>query len=218
MNVRLARGWHFVVAVLVVAALVIQLWIAIRVAGRPRGHAVGTVAGTVLANRILRVLSFFTVQSNILSGVVSAQLAMDPRRNGPIWRAVRLAALLGITVTGIVYTTVLARIHEPHGWQETSTNAAVHYVVPIMMVLGWLLFGPRRRIERRTMALAIVWPVGWAVYIVIYGAITRWYPYPFVDVVTHGYGRVLLNALAVVVVLSAAAGLYWYGDRRLPRR
>jgi hypothetical protein len=68
------------------------------------------------------------------------------------------------------------------------------------------------------MALAIVWPVGWAVYIVIYGAITRWYPYPFVDVITHGYGRVLLNALAVVVVLSAAAGLYWYGDRRLPRR
>jgi hypothetical protein len=218
MNVRLARGWHFVVAVLVVAALVIQLWIAIRVAGRPRGHAVGTIAGTVLANRILRVLSFFTVQSNILSGVVSAQLAMDPRRDGPIWRAVRLAALLGITVTGIVYTTVLARTHEPHGWQETSTNAVVHYVVPIMMVLGWLLFGPRRRIERRTMALAIVWPVGWAVYIVIYGAITRWYPYPFVDVITHGYGRVLLNALAVVVVLSAAAGLYWYGDRRLPRR
>jgi hypothetical protein len=218
MNIRLARGWHLAIAVLVAGALVIQLWIAIRVTGRPRGHAVGVIAGTVLANRILRVLSFFTVQSNILSGVVSAQLAMNPHRDGRIWRAIRLAALFGITVTGIVYTTVLARIHEPHGWQQTSSNAIVHYVVPIMVVAGWLLFGPRPRIERATMALAIMWPVGWAIYILIYGAITKWYPYPFLDVITHGYGRVVLNAIAVVAVLSAVVGLYWYGDRRLPRR
>lgn len=218
MNLRLARGWHFAIAVCVAVALVVQLWIAIRVAGRPRAHAVGTLAGTVLANRILRVLSFFTVQSNILSGVVSAQLAMKPDRDGPWWRAVRLAALFGITVTGIVYSTVLARIHEPHGWQETGTNTLVHYVVPIMMVLGWLSFGPRPRIERRTTLRAMLWPVGWAIYILIYGAITKWYPYPFVDVNTHGYGRVVLNAIAVVAVLSAVVGLFWYGDRRLPAR
>ena len=128
----------------------------------------------------------------------------------------RLASLFGSTVTGIVYSTVLAKVHEPHGWQEASTNNVFHYVVPIMMALGWLLFGPRPRIEVRTIALAMLWPVAWIVYILIYGAITKWYPYPFLDVTTHGYGRVIVNAVAVVAVLFVVTGLYWLGDRRLP--
>lgn len=40
------------------------------------------------------------------------------------------------------------------------------------------VFGPRPRIEVRTIALAMLWPVAWIVYILIYGAITKWYPYP----------------------------------------
>jgi hypothetical protein len=213
----MARGWHLTVAVLVVAALAVQIWIAIGVSGTPRAHAVGTLAGTPMANRVLRVLSFFTIQSNILSGVSSAYLARNPARDGPAWRAVRLASLFGITVTGIVYATVLAKVHEPHGWQETSSNTAFHYIVPIMMVLGWLLFGPRPRIEMATIARAICWPVGWIVYILIYGRITKWYPYPFLDVITHGYGRVIGNAAAVVAVLLVVTGLFWLGDRRLPK-
>jgi hypothetical protein len=129
---------------------------------------------------------------------------------------VRLASLFGSTVIGIVYSTVLAKVHEPHGWREASTNNVFHYVVPIMMALGWLLFGPRPRIEVRTIALAMLWPVAWIVYILIYGAITKWYPYPFLDVTTHGYGRVIVNNVAVVAVLFVVTGLYWLGDRRLP--
>jgi len=216
MDVRWARGWNVAIALLVAAGLVLQLWIAIRVSATPAGHAVGTLAGTPLANRIVRVLSFFTVQSNILSGVTCAQLAREPRRDGPAWRAVRLAALFGITVTGIVYSTVLAKLHEPRGWQATATNDVFHYIVPIMVVLGWLLFGPRPRIDGRTIGRAILWPVGWAVYILIYGAATKWYPYPFVDVITHGYARVTVNAAVVVVVVLIVTGLYWLGDRRLP--
>ena len=214
----LARVWHAAIAALVVAALLVQAWIALRVSAVPPGHAVGTLAGTPAANRILRVLSFFTVQSNILSGLTSAQLARDPGRAGRLWRALRLAALFGITVTGVVYSTVLAKIHEPNGWQETSTNTVFHYVVPVMMVLGWLLFGPRPRVDGRTVRLAMFWPLGWATYILIYGAISSWYPYPFLDVVTSGYGRVVLNAAAVVSVLLLVTGLFWWGDRGLPGR
>lgn len=218
MSVRVARGWNFVIALLVAAGLVVQLWIAIRVGGIPKGHVTGTLAGTALANRVLRVFSFFTIQSNLLSGVTSAQLFRNPNRDGRIWRAARLAALFGITVTGIVYSTVLAKIHEPHGWMETSTNTAFHYIVPIMMVVGWLLFGPRPRIERRTILRALLWPVAWFGYILVYGRITKWYPYPFVDVSTHGYGRVIINAAAVVVVLFVVTSIYWLVDHRLPVR
>ena len=185
-----ARAWHAAIAVAVAFALVLQVIITYHASATPPGHAVGTLAGAPFGTRLVRVISFFTIQSNVLAGVVSAQLALDPRRDGAVWRAVRLAALVGITVTGVVYSTVLARIHEPRGWDQTVSNAVVHYLVPVLMVLGWLLFGPRPRIDASTIARAAVWPVGWLGYTLVRGELTDWYPYPFVDAATQGYARV----------------------------
>jgi hypothetical protein len=213
----LSRIWNGAIAVLAVAALALQLWIALRLPGTPPSTEVGRLAGATLTGRLLRMASFFTIQSNVLSAITAAQLARDPDRDGPIWRVVRLDALIGITVTGVVYSTVLARIHEPKGWQQLSSNAAVHYVVPIMMVLGWLLFGPRPRITARVVCWSLLFPLLWFGYTLVRGAITPWYPYPFVDVHTHGYPRVLLNALLVTLVLGAVSGLSWWGDRTLRR-
>lgn len=103
----------------------------------------GVVRGSSLPGRIIRVLSFFTIESNLLCGVVSAQLAARPDRDGPAWRAVRLAALVGITVTGIVYSTVLAAIHEPNGTAETVD------VVPVPVPGRHLARVPARRGECR---------------------------------------------------------------------
>jgi len=165
---------------------------------------------------VLRVASFFTIQSNMLVCVASALLALRPDRDGPLWRVVRLAGLVGITVTGIVYSTVLARVHEPKGWEQTTTNAAFHYIAPLLAVIGWLLFGPRPRIERATVAWSLLWPLLWFGYTLIHGALSDWYPYPFVSVSDHGYARVLLNALAVTAVLGAVAAAFAFGDRKLP--
>src|SRR5882762_6804657 len=87
MSSRLARCWNSVIALLVAAGLVVQLWIAVRVSATQSGHAVGTLAGTAMGNRVVRVLSFFTIQSNILSGVTAVQPARNPNRAGPVWRA-----------------------------------------------------------------------------------------------------------------------------------
>lgn len=212
----IARTWHATIAVLTLVAIVVQVVIAVRVSGTPHDVTSGVLRGSSLPGRIIRVLSFFTIQSNILSGVVSAQLAARPDRDGVVWRPVRLAALFGITVTGIVYSTVLAKIHQPHGVAETSVNTIVHYLVPVMMILGWLLFGPRPRIDLPTVLCSLLYPVTWIIYTLIRGAIWSWYPYPFLDVPSHGYGRVALNGLAVTVVLAVVAGLYAFGDRRLP--
>jgi hypothetical protein len=211
-----ARWWHGVIAALVLAAVVLQIIIAVRVPGSPPDVSVGVLRGSSLAGRIIRVLSFFTIQSNLLAGLVSAQLAARRDRDGPAWRVLRLAALVGITVTGIIYSTVLAAVHEPNGAAEAAVNTVVHYLVPVMAVVGWLAFGPRPRIDVRTVALSLLFPVGWLAYTIVRGAIWKWYPYPFVDVVSHGYGRVALNALLVTAVLGVVAGLFAAGDRWLP--
>jgi hypothetical protein len=110
-----ARLWHGVVATAVLAALVLQVVIAVKAPGSPPAHAVGTLAGAPVAGRLLRVASFFTIQSNVLVAVTSAQLSLSPARDGRVWRILRLDALVGIAVTGVVYATVLARIPRTQG-------------------------------------------------------------------------------------------------------
>jgi len=195
--------------------MVVQLAMVARLHAAPHDVTAGVVAGATAPARFLRLLSFFTIQSNLLVGITSAQLAFDPSRDGRIWRVARLDALVGIAVTGIVYSTVLARIHEPKGWEQVTTNTLFHYITPIAAVLGWLLFGPRPRMDRTTVLAALAWPTAWFAYTLARGTSDRWYPYPFVDVVSHGYARVLLNAVLVTLVLGAVSALFWFADSRL---
>jgi hypothetical protein len=210
------RTWYAIIAVLVLTGLVIQITVALDVSATPPSHNVGELRGAPTLTRLLRVFSFFTIQSNILSMIAAGLLALDPDRDGFGWRVLRQNAQIGITITGIVYSTVLARTHEPKGWQQVSTNTVFHYVVPIMMVLGWLLFGPRPRMTTPVVVSALIWPVVWLAYTLAHGAASQWYPYPFLDVTTHGYGQVAINAALVCLVYFLASGLYAVGDRKLP--
>jgi len=74
----LPRAWHGAIALAVLFGLVLQVAITVRAPATPPAHAVGTLAGAPLITRLVRVLSFFTVQSNVLSLIVSMQLARDP--------------------------------------------------------------------------------------------------------------------------------------------
>ena len=73
----------------------------------------------------------------------------------------------------------------------------------------WLLVGPRPRITWATVGWAFVWPVAWIVYTFVHGAVTGWYPYPFLDATVLGYPRALGHGPVVVLalVLAVAAPL-----------
>lgn len=83
-------------------------------------------------------------------------------------------------------------------------------------VTGGLAFGPRPRAGRLTVLWSLLFPVLWLAYTLVRGAIWKWYPYPFLDVTSHGYARVIVNALVVTVVFGLVAALFAFGDGRLP--
>src|SRR3954465_11052813 len=97
------------------------------------------------AMRVLRFFSYFTIQSNLLVMVTAATLVLRPDRDGRWWRIVRIAALVGITVTFFVYYAALRPLLDLHGITK-ATDIGFHYVAPLMTICGWLLFGPRPRI------------------------------------------------------------------------
>jgi hypothetical protein len=67
-----------------------------------------------------------------------------------------------------------------------------------------------------TVAAAFGWPALWLVYTFTQGAFTDWYPYPFLDVTTIGYGTATRNALVVLAIGLVIAACLKALDGKLP--
>ena len=122
--------------------------------------------------------------------------------------------LVAITVTGLVYHVALSRLFDLEGWHQLG-NQLVHTAVPVLAVAGWLLFGPRRLTSARVAWLSLLFPLAWIAFTLIRGAGWHWYPYPFIDVTTLGYGKVALNCVWVALLLLGLAAGATLLDRRL---
>lgn len=156
--------------------------------------------------------SYFTIQSNIIVAVVFAVAAVIQlkQRAEPRWLdRVRGAATVYISITGVVYALLLSNIdvNTPLPW----ANVVLHYVVPIVTVVDWLLDLPERTIPFRAALVWLVYPLAYLAYSLIRGPIVDWYPYPFLNPDPHGYGYVAVMSVCVAiaatvfVVLVAAA-------------
>jgi hypothetical protein len=209
----LSRLWHAVLALVIAASVITQIVLIVRGGGDV--NASGSEASVGVAVRLVRFFSYFTIQSNLLVLALAVSLILNPARDGRTWRVLQLDALVGIIITGLVYITVLARLVHPHGI-DVWVNAGFHYVAPLWALAGWLLFGPRPRLDRRTIEAMFAWPLLWIVYTFAHGAATGWYPYPFLDVGLHGYWISLRNTAAVVVLALVIICVLRFIDRRLP--
>ena len=102
-----------------------------------------------------------------------------------VWRVVRVAAVVGITITGVVHWFFLRPLLDLAGWSYLC-DKLLHVVVPLLAVVGWLLFGPRPRVTLGAWLLALIWPAAWLAYTLVRGAVTGFYPYPFLNVAGAG--------------------------------
>lgn len=204
-----ARVWHALTAGIVLCAIAIQLALVVTDVNIGFGDE-----PQPLDRRLIEFFSYFTIQSNLLVGVTTGMLAFNPQRSGRVWSVIRAASMCGITVTIAIYHVVLSSFAAFEGLAAVS-NIALHYVVPIFAIVGWIAFGPRDRLSATTLLWAAIWPVAYMIYTFLHGAATGFYPYPFVNVDRLGIGSVLLNAVAVTLLLMAVGALYWGSDRLL---
>ncbi len=168
--------------------------------------------------RVGNVFAFFTVQSNLLVGVTTGLLAVRIERTSTAFRTFYLAALLDITVTGVVFQVALADLDQLQG-KAAAADFLLHKAVPAMAVAGWLLFGPRGLFERRIVPLATLVPVAWVAFTLIRAPFSsHFYPYPFVDVTDLGYPRVAINIAVITGFFFGLAAGAVALERRLPSR
>jgi hypothetical protein len=208
-GVTAARAWHLLTAVAALAALVLQLVLVVDGDAILVDHDPPS-----LGVRLVRFFAYFTVESNLLVLVTATQLTGDPAADGPRWRVVRVAAVTGITVTGLVHWFLLRPLLDLDG-ADLVADKLLHLVVPILAVLGWLVFGPRPRVDWPACLRATTWPLAWLVVMLVSGGLTGWYPYPFLDHREHGWGHVVVVCAGIFVLFFALfAGMRVY-DRRM---
>lgn len=157
--------------------------------------------------RLERFVSFFTIQSNVAALLASIAVVRGRPLESPLGRALRLAALIGMTVTCIVYIVVLSGDSTATGVDQVA-NLMLHYIGPPLFVATWVAVGPWLSLGVADIPRALIWPAIWIAYTLIHGAITDWYPYPFIDVTTHGYGKVIVNIIAITLFALVLAAAY----------
>lgn len=178
------------------------------------GHSEPGFAGSV--GRVYDSMSYFTNWSNLLVAVTMTLLWRNPARTGPLFNLARNTGLLMITMTGILYTLLLAPYITPRGL-HVVTNLFEHYVTPLMTVGLWAWIGPRGRYGLGDTFRVFLIPVAYLVYTLGRGAVAQVYPYGFFNVVEYGYPAVLLLMVQIIVAGWVVALAFLWVERRRTR-
>ena len=161
----------------------------------------------------LSLLSYFTIQSNLLVAVALALgirgLAQD--REDPVLLVVfKSGAVLWILVTGIVYHVLLSGLWHPGGLTAFA-NLALHTFTPLGMVLNWLIFEKKGRYRY---IFALYWLSYPFVYILgswLRGWLTGFYPYWFFNPTRPYPGGAGSLGTMLLIVAGLALGFYGLG-------
>lgn len=152
--------------------------------------------------------SYFTVESNLFAAAIlllSAFAVQRGERQGWLDH-LRGAAALYMLITGITFSVLLAGIEGAEFTAVPWDNFVLHYLMPIVMAVDWLIDPPAHRIEFRPALAWLAFPILYAVYSLIRGGIVGWYPYPFLDPDERGYLGVLVTS---AFLIALAIGLIW---------
>jgi hypothetical protein len=129
--------------------------------------------------------AYLTVQSNIafvlvcvLTGVIGLRGAGDPA-----WLETTRACVLSLTVSSGVVFGFLIQQAGARGFRIDVpwSDQVLHFWLPAIALLDWIVAPGRRPARWRTVAIVLVFTVGWGLVTLARGPIVGWYPYFFLD-------------------------------------
>jgi len=151
--------------------------------------------------------SFFTIESNLLvfTTLLLSAIATAMSKNGRL-DILRGAVTVYILIVGIGFSLLLAGLEDTALTAVPWDNTVLHYIIPIAALVDFMIDRPRHALSFKKSLTWLLFPIIYVVYSLTRGAVTGWYPYPFLDPATKGYGSV---AATIVGLLALALGLTW---------
>ncbi len=160
--------------------------------------------------------SYFTIESNILVFVtlLLSAIAVAWSRNNKL-DELRSAVTVYILVVGIGFSFLLAGLEDVALTAVPWDNIVLHYIIPAAVAIDFLIDRPKRKLGFKQSLLWLLFPMAYLAYSLIRGAVIGWYPYPFLDPATKGYGSIAITAACLMIL---GLGLIWLVTRLSGKR
>lgn len=155
------------------------------------------------------LLGYYTILTNLLAATALTIAALRPE----VWfRTLSRPLILGgigvsMTLVGIVYNVILRQLWHPTGLTLVA-DELLHVVMPIVFIVYWWLWVPKATLRWRDSLSWALYPILYFVYVLIRGAISGAYPYPFIDVGLLGYGVALKNSVGMLIAFLGVAAIF----------
>lgn len=171
------------------------------------------------------LLYYYTVQSNIICFLYFFFLAVfSPKKEKAVFRG---AVTMCIAVTAIAYLFMpnTAKADASSDRFFYIGNILMHYIVPAMAILDYLLFFPKGQYKALHPLCWLILPYLYLLFTMIcakfgskifsgFGSASR-YPYPFLDTDIYGKNKVTLIIVLITAAFLALGYLSFVIDRLL---
>jgi len=181
--------------------------------------SINTKAAPV-AELIARYFTYYTILTNILVALCFTFLALKPTSaSGNFFTkpATLTATTVYITIVGVVYNVILRFTWNPQGLQRI-VDELLHLVIPVIFIVFWFTFVPKGQLKSKNILPWLIYPLVYLFVVLIRGALSGFYPYPFIDVNALGYIKTLINAGGLTIAFALLALLFVLIDRLLDRK
>lgn len=170
----------------------------------------------------IRYFSYFTILTNLLVAVCCTTLALQSYTRLGIFFAKQknIAAIaVYIFVVGFVYNIILRFLWNPEGLQKI-VDELLHSAIPILFLLYWLVLVSKDKLHFKNIFPWLIYPFVYAVYVIIRGSFSGFYPYPFIDVHQLGITKALINAVMLTVLFFFVSFVFvaigkWVNKKKL---
>jgi hypothetical protein len=159
------------------------------------------------AVKSVEFFSYFTILSNMLAAAALTAPLVAPTSGFAVWAeqsGQRAAIATYLTITAVVYHLLLASQWNPQGLRLVS-DTILHTITPIAFLVDLALRGGQGEARWIAAAKAMAFPALYGVWTLIHGALSGFYPYPFMNVTKRGYPAVVLTMVEMSLAFALVA-------------
>ena len=151
--------------------------------------------------------SYFTIETNILVVIMllMSAVAIAAGKNGKL-DLFRSATTVYILVVGIGFSALLSGLEGVKLTAVPWDNVVLHYIIPVAVFADFMTDRPRRKLPFKKALLWLLFPIVYAIYALVRGGLTGWYPYPFLNPDVSGARSVVTT---IVGLFALGFALVW---------
>lgn len=150
----------------------------------------------------LSTFKYFTILSNLFVVIYFGLIYFLKMERFPFFNQMFGGVVVYITITFIVFAVAIQGTWHPIGLEKIGTILN-HYVVPILTIAFLIYYRDHYEFRKNDMFLWIIFPILYGIFVIIHGAITSDYIYPFFEIDDIGFGHFFLAFCSILVLFFA---------------